>query len=523
MSSRRAGEERMGSEIDKMPQHPEASSTGEAAGGSSGADPFEGVSVRPKSFYNCVSLKCKGLNDETDDMNTEIREAMGVVGHLLDECPSLELRVAETEEQLLEALKLYRDMNHLSLAGGITCEHVINHVQSHTVLLYYTPPDDADAAAIAVTAATFSMRQSTMMLRLLATHPRMTRKGFARITVHFLKELCRALHKTDILVYTYPSSASFYKAQHFYHTHSPRQLESERPAGAAIGAGMDAAASREAQREARRVFSAHENEMIFHVQSTLEQVLHHGLKRDSTAHPYACTRKRAHEQPPPAPPPPPPPAQNGSRGPASRGTQRAAAGARGASSSSSSGSRKGGERRGSSRGGGARAGGARASGSSAAAWCAAVSPLFTSPQARGVCDPAANGAAGEHGSLATPMRHDAADDDAADDVDHADDEGAGEPPTRKGRKRSKSEYQVEDIVGVRSHGGDLQYLIKWKGCAEMPRRAMRRATRAARRLTAAAARSRWPSKFNTWEPVEHLRNLQAELDAFDASLRTARQ
>ena len=78
-------------------------------------------------------------------------------------------------------------------------------------------------------------------------------------------------------------------------------------------------------------------------------------------------------------------------------------------------------------------------------------------------------------------------------------------------------------MGVRSHGGDLQYLIKWKGCAEMPRRAMRRAMRAARRLTAAAARSRWPSKFNTWEPVEHLRNLQAELDAFDASLRTARQ
>ena len=48
-------------------------------------------------------------------------------------------------------------------------------------------------------------------------------------------------------------------------------------------------------------------------------------------------------------------------------------------------------------------------GSSAAAWCAAVSPLFTSPQARGACDPVANGAAGEHGSLATPMRHDAAD------------------------------------------------------------------------------------------------------------------
>ena len=115
-------------------------------------------------------------------------------------------------------------MNHLSLAGGITCDQVaaaqallrrgaaggldtadplrqvLNHVQSHTVLLYYRAEDED--AAIAVTAATFSMRQHTMMLRLLVTHPRMTRKGFARITVHFLKELCRALSQTEILVYT---------------------------------------------------------------------------------------------------------------------------------------------------------------------------------------------------------------------------------------------------------------------------------------------------------------------------------
>ena len=73
-------------------------------------------------------------------------------------------------------------------------------MQSHTVLLYYrASPQEPQ---LAVTAATFSMRGSTMMLRLLATHPRMTRKGFARITVHFLKELCRSLQKTEILVYT---------------------------------------------------------------------------------------------------------------------------------------------------------------------------------------------------------------------------------------------------------------------------------------------------------------------------------
>eukprot|EP00966_Prymnesium_polylepis_P011290 260115-Prymnesium_polylepis.1 len=88
-------------------------------------------------------------------------------------------------------------MNHLSLAGGITCEHVIAHVESHTVLLYYRSAPDA--VAIPVTAATFSMRRDSMMLRLLATHPRMTRKGFGRVTVHFLKEVCRALYKTEII------------------------------------------------------------------------------------------------------------------------------------------------------------------------------------------------------------------------------------------------------------------------------------------------------------------------------------
>ena len=39
-------------------------------------------------------------------------------------CLLLQLRVADCETELNEALKLYRDMNHLSLAGGITCEQV---------------------------------------------------------------------------------------------------------------------------------------------------------------------------------------------------------------------------------------------------------------------------------------------------------------------------------------------------------------------------------------------------------------
>ena len=49
----------------------------------------------------------------------------------------VQLRTAESEVDVAEALKLYRDMNHLSLAGGITCEQVISHVQSHTIMLYF--------------------------------------------------------------------------------------------------------------------------------------------------------------------------------------------------------------------------------------------------------------------------------------------------------------------------------------------------------------------------------------------------
>ena len=50
---------------------------------------------------------------------------------------AVQLRTAESEVDVAEALKLYRDMNHLSLAGGITCEQVISHVQSHTIMLYF--------------------------------------------------------------------------------------------------------------------------------------------------------------------------------------------------------------------------------------------------------------------------------------------------------------------------------------------------------------------------------------------------
>jgi len=72
--------------------------------------------------------------------------------------------------------------------------------------------------------------------------------------------------------------------------------------------------------------------------------------------------------------------------------------------------------------------------------------------------------------------------------------GAENSMQRK-RQLEKDEYQVERIVGVRSNGGELQYLIKWKG---------------------------WQPKFNTWEPLHHLKNLQSEIDSFEGSLKATK-
>ena len=66
---------------------------------------------------------------------------------------------------------------------------------------------------------------------------------------------------------------------------------------------------------------------------------------------------------------------------------------------------------------------------------------------------------------------------------------ADEPPAFRGAD-GKDVYQVERIVGSRTSGGEAQYLIKWKG---------------------------WGKQHNTWEPLSHLRNLQADIDAYEAS------
>ena len=55
----------------------------------------------------------------------------------------------------------------------------------------------------------------------------------------------------------------------------------------------------------------------------------------------------------------------------------------------------------------------------------------------------------------------------------------------------KGEYAVERIVDVdRADPSDIKYLIKWKG---------------------------WPAKYNTWEPMAHLKSLKDEIEAFEAS------
>ena len=78
--------------------------------------------------------------------------------------------------------------------------------------------------------------------------------------------------------------------------------------------------------------------------------------------------------------------------------------------------------------------------------------------------------------------------------DFSDSNGADDGTQGK-RRLEKDEYQVERVVGVRSNGGELQYLIKWKG---------------------------WQPKYNTWEPLHHLKNLQSEIDAFEGSLKAAK-
>ena len=434
----------------------------------------------------------------------------------------MQLRTAESEVDVAEALKLYRDMNHLSLAGGITCEQVISHVQSHTIMLYFCggQAQEQQTDPILVTAATFSIRNQTMMLRLLATHPRMTRKGFGRVTVHFLKEVCRFLCKTDILVYTYPSSAPFYKALNFRHTNPG--LAKPTPAAPETESAADAAAAREASRDARRVFSAKENEMICYIQPTMEQVLQESLKSVSV-HPYACTRRRAAQpvgQHPKAPraasaacatsdltaeqpsrdkkspaQQKQPQTQRTWKQPRPAPRERVIAPPRERPVPTAVGSplvgpggvpATGHVRRSGGRGG-------RSADRMPGELYRAKSLLSASEtnkddysenqQADGVPLHPETGSLSLTGEL------------GADGGGNLSDSKGAEDSMQRKRRLEKDEYQVERIVGVRSNGGELQYLIKWKG---------------------------WQPKFNTWEPLHHLKNLQSEIDSFEGSLKATK-
>lgn len=497
------------------------------------------VELPPPASFARIGLKGQGLSeaDEVTRANAEVRAAIDALRGLLDGYPMLDVRVAETEAEVLEALKLYRDMNHLSLTG-VTCEQVVDHVQSHTINLYYRP--EPNEPEITVTAATFTMRQSTMMLRLLATHPRMTRKGFGRVTVHFLKELCRALHKNDILVYTYPSSAPFYKALHFRHTH----LELSHAAKPSVAAAGEDAAAREAARDARRVFSAKENEMIFIVQPTMQQVIARACAASGSAvaHPYACTRRRAgasaaedaaeedRQRMPavPAPVPaaaPPPPANNSA---AANRSRRPAAGTKGGAKSRQQpeppppveikvSARATGKRGACSSSSSKRADAPVAPEAPVAwsapvprpvnleakreEWRAAVSPLFvpasesadagsSSSSTAELGAPPASAAAQAARAILATMAAEASGSGPASGTDDAA-EASDVSPRKRQRvpPKSKEVYQVEKILDVRrGKGKDVQYLIKWKG---------------------------WASKHNTWEPVEHLH--QALIDDFEAA------
>ena len=444
----------------------------------------------------------------------------------------VQLRAAESEVDVAEALKLYRDMNHLSLAGGITCEQVINHVQSHTIVLYFGgQAEENQADPILVTAATFSMRNQTMMLRLLATHPRMTRKGFGRVTVHFLKELCRSLRKTDILVYTYPSSAPFYKALHFRHTNPG--LPKPTPTAPETESAADTAAAREVSRDARRVFSAKENEMICYIQPTMEQVLEVSLKAVSV-HPYACTRQRAAQ---PVGQPFTAPRAASAALTAAVGAPELAVEQRQSPSSSSRDKKLSAQQKqsptqrmwkqprpaprerviapprerpapmaigsplvgpgGVPTNGYARRSGGRSADRMAGELSGGKSFLGASEncmdddsQNEPSVDPVPLDPETEGGSLLHTVASGTGEDNGA-----LSDSNSAEDGTQHKRRLEKDEYQVERIVGVRSNGGELQYLIKWKG---------------------------WQPKFNTWEPLHHLKNLQSEIDAFEGSLKAAK-
>jgi len=321
-------------------------------------------------------------------------------------------------------------------------------------------------------------------------------------------------------VYTYPSSAPFYKALHFRHTNPG--LTKPAPAAPETESAADAAAAREASRDARRVFSAKENEMICYIQPTMEQVLQESLKSVSV-HPYACTRRRAAQpvgQPPQAPrtasaactasdlaveqpsrdkrspaQQKQPPTQRTWKQARPAPRERVIAPPRERHVPAAVGSplvgpggvpATGHVRRSGGRGGRSAV---RIHGelSRAKSLLSASEPNKEDNSQNQQADSVPLHSESESLTLAGDLR--------ADGGNLSSSNGAENSMQQRKRQLEKDEYQVERIVGVRSNGGELQYLIKWKG---------------------------WQPKFNTWEPLHHLKNLQSEIDSFEGSLKAAK-
>ncbi|KAL3894746.1 MAG: hypothetical protein SGPRY_013722, partial [Prymnesium sp.] len=87
-------------------------------------------------FFDRIRLKGVGFADETFDANIEIRDAIGALGSLLDGQPELEIKAAETEAELLEALKLYRDSELHPFSSPATPPNHDSHPNSAFVMFH---------------------------------------------------------------------------------------------------------------------------------------------------------------------------------------------------------------------------------------------------------------------------------------------------------------------------------------------------------------------------------------------------
>lgn len=75
---------------------------GSGPGSSAGAAGTTGGGLGAASSYDRIALKFKGMNDETYRSNLEVREAVATLGRMFDTLESLEMRVADSEADLME-------------------------------------------------------------------------------------------------------------------------------------------------------------------------------------------------------------------------------------------------------------------------------------------------------------------------------------------------------------------------------------------------------------------------------------